>query len=73
MAICNTPTKVSLSLSMFRLYQPTTRPVRIPAYVLHWVSSWNNTQTIIKFDGVETYFEVYVNGQYVGFQQRQPT
>ncbi|WP_022942209.1 beta-galactosidase subunit alpha [Psychromonas hadalis] len=31
--------------------------------------SWNNKQTIIKFDGVETYFEVYVNGHYVGFSK----
>lgn len=31
--------------------------------------SWNEQQTIIKFDGVETYFEVYVNGQYVGFSK----
>ncbi len=26
-------------------------------------------QTIIKFDGVETYFELYVNGHYVGFSK----
>ncbi|MGU0016723.1 sugar-binding domain-containing protein [Escherichia coli] len=32
---------------------------------------WQGKQTLIKFDGVETYFEVYVNGQYVGFQQGQ--
>ena len=31
--------------------------------------SWKDQQTIIKFDGVETYFEVYVNGQYVGFSK----
>ncbi|WP_394145223.1 beta-galactosidase subunit alpha [Vibrio atypicus] len=31
--------------------------------------NWNNKQTIIKFDGVETYFEVYVNGEYVGFSK----
>ncbi|MCV5949805.1 beta-D-galactosidase subunit alpha, partial [Escherichia coli] len=30
---------------------------------------WDNQQTIIKFDGVETYFEVYVNGEYVGFSK----
>ncbi|MCV5665457.1 beta-D-galactosidase subunit alpha, partial [Escherichia coli] len=29
----------------------------------------DNQQTIIKFDGVETYFEVYVNGEYVGFSK----
>ncbi|KOO14289.1 beta-D-galactosidase [Vibrio xuii] len=31
--------------------------------------NWNNKQTIIKFDGVETYFEVYVNSKYVGFSK----
>lgn len=31
--------------------------------------SWDEKQTIIKFDGVETYFEVYVNGEYVGFSK----
>ncbi|MGR6831546.1 beta-galactosidase subunit alpha [Aliivibrio wodanis] len=31
--------------------------------------TWNDKQTIIKFDGVETYFEVYVNGSYVGFSK----
>lgn len=30
---------------------------------------WQGKQTLIKFDGVETYFEVYVNGQYVGFSK----
>ncbi|CAE6914755.1 beta-galactosidase subunit alpha [Vibrio sp. B1FLJ16] len=30
---------------------------------------WDDKQTIIKFDGVETYFEVYVNGSYVGFSK----
>ena len=31
--------------------------------------SWLDKQVIIKFDGVETYFEVYVNGNYVGFSK----
>ncbi|PKH07717.1 beta-galactosidase subunit alpha [Moritella sp. Urea-trap-13] len=31
--------------------------------------TWTDKQTIIKFDGVETYFEVYVNGHYVGFSK----
>ncbi|MCG3099680.1 beta-galactosidase subunit alpha [Enterobacter sp. DRP3] len=31
--------------------------------------SWQGKQTIIKFDGVETYFEVYVNGRYIGFSK----
>ncbi|EEZ00202.1 beta-D-galactosidase alpha subunit [Vibrio sp. RC586] len=32
-------------------------------------ANWQDQQTIIKFDGVETYFEVYVNGHYVGFSK----
>ncbi|MGF1690199.1 beta-galactosidase subunit alpha [Photobacterium kagoshimensis] len=31
--------------------------------------NWCDKQAIIKFDGVETYFEVYVNGEYVGFSK----
>ncbi|WP_152081796.1 beta-galactosidase subunit alpha [Enterobacter oligotrophicus] len=31
--------------------------------------SWQDKQTLIKFDGVETYFEVYVNGRYIGFSK----
>lgn len=31
--------------------------------------NWGEKQTIIKFDGVEAYFEVYVNGHYVGFSK----
>ncbi|KMV32173.1 beta-D-galactosidase [Photobacterium swingsii] len=31
--------------------------------------NWASKQTIIKFDGVETYFEVYVNGEYIGFSK----
>ena len=31
--------------------------------------NWQGKQTIIKFDGVETYFEVYVNGRYIGFSK----
>lgn len=30
---------------------------------------WQDKQTLIKFDGVETYFEVYVNGHYIGFSK----
>lgn len=30
---------------------------------------WQGKQTLIKFDGVETYFEVYVNGHYIGFSK----
>lgn len=30
---------------------------------------WQNKRVIIKFDGVETWFEVYLNGHYVGFSK----
>jgi len=41
------------------------------AYQRYFILSdtWQNKQTLIKFDGVETYFEVYVNGQYIGFSK----
>lgn len=41
------------------------------AYQRHFTLSdgWQGKQTLIKFDGVETYFEVYVNGQYIGFSK----
>lgn len=32
-------------------------------------NGWHGRQVIIKFDGVETYFEVYVNGRYIGFSK----
>ena len=50
-------------------YVPTNNPTG--AYQREFVLSqgWENHQTLIKFDGVETYFEVYVNGHYVGFSK----
>ena len=48
---------------------PTDNPTG--AYQRHFTLSdtWQNKQTLIKFDGVETYFEVYVNGHYIGFSK----
>lgn len=48
---------------------PTDNPTG--AYQRHFTLSdgWQGKQTLIKFDGVETYFEVYVNGHYIGFSK----
>lgn len=48
---------------------PTDNPTG--AYQRHFTLSdgWQGKQTLIKFDGVETYFEVYVNSQYIGFSK----
>ncbi|MGC6098962.1 beta-galactosidase subunit alpha [Enterobacter quasiroggenkampii] len=41
------------------------------AYQRHFTLSdgWQGKQTLIKFDGVETWYEVYVNGHYIGFSK----
>lgn len=48
---------------------PTDNPTG--AYQRYFTLSdgWQGKQTLIKFDGVETYFEVYVNGHYIGFSK----
>ena len=48
---------------------PTDNPTG--AYQRYFTLSdgWQDKQTLIKFDGVETYFEVYVNGRYIGFSK----
>ncbi|MDQ9521245.1 beta-galactosidase subunit alpha, partial [Serratia marcescens] len=50
-------------------YVPTNNPTG--AYQRHFTldAGWQDQQVLIKFDGVETYFEVYVNGDYVGFSK----
>ncbi|CAM4106268.1 beta-galactosidase subunit alpha [Aeromonas bestiarum] len=50
-------------------FVPSNNPTG--AYQRSFVLSpaWDGEQVIIKFDGVETYFEVYVNGHYVGFSK----
>ncbi|EGA68189.1 cryptic beta-D-galactosidase subunit alpha [Vibrio sinaloensis DSM 21326] len=50
-------------------FVPTDNPTGAYQRTFTLGDSWNDKQTIIKFDGVETYFEVYVNGHYVGFSK----
>lgn len=50
-------------------YVPTNNPTGAYQRIFSLSEGWQGKQTLIKFDGVETYFEVYVNGQYVGFSK----
>ena len=50
-------------------YVPTNNPTGAYQRIFTLSEGWQGKQTLIKFDGVETYFEVYVNGQYVGFSK----
>lgn len=50
-------------------FVPTDNPTGAYQRTFTLSEQWQNQQTIIKFDGVETYFEVYVNGEYVGFSK----
>ncbi|WP_431222666.1 beta-galactosidase subunit alpha [Serratia sp. L9] len=50
-------------------YVPTDNPTGAYQRRFTLDKSWSKKQAIIKFDGVETYFEVYVNGHYVGFSK----
>lgn len=50
-------------------YVPTDNPTGAYQRIFTLSDGWQGQQTIIKFDGVETYFEVYVNGQYIGFSK----
>ncbi|MBF7996602.1 beta-galactosidase subunit alpha [Rahnella laticis] len=50
-------------------YVPTNNPTGAYQRKFHLDAAWDNVQTLIKFDGVETYFEVYVNGHYAGFSK----
>lgn len=50
-------------------FVPTDNPTGAYQRTFTLGPQWDNQQTIIKFDGVETYFEVYVNGEYVGFSK----
>ncbi len=50
-------------------FVPTDNPTGAYQRTFTLSEHWNETQTLIKFDGVETYFEVYVNGNYVGFSK----
>lgn len=50
-------------------YVPTDNPTGAYQRIFTLCKGWQGQQTLIKFDGVETYFEVYVNGQYIGFSK----
>lgn len=50
-------------------FVPTDNPTGAYQRTFTLSEGWENKQTIIKFDGVETYFEVYVNGNYAGFSK----
>ncbi|MFW0764479.1 beta-galactosidase subunit alpha [Trabulsiella odontotermitis] len=50
-------------------YVPTDNPTGAYQRTFTLANGWQGKQTIIKFDGVETYFEVYVNGCYIGFSK----
>lgn len=50
-------------------YVPSDNPTGAYQRIFTLSEGWQDKQTIIKFDGVETYFEVYVNGHYVGFSK----
>ncbi|WEM45034.1 beta-galactosidase subunit alpha (plasmid) [Photobacterium sp. DA100] len=50
-------------------FVPTDNPTGAYQRTFTLGENWQDKQTIIKFDGVETYFEVYVNGEYVGFSK----
>ncbi|PSW04275.1 beta-galactosidase subunit alpha [Photobacterium rosenbergii] len=50
-------------------FVPTDNPTGAYQRTFTLGANWQDKKTIIKFDGVETYFEVYVNGEYVGFSK----
>lgn len=50
-------------------FVPSDNPIGAYQRIFTLSDGWQGKQTLIKFDGVETYFEVYVNGQYVGFSK----
>ncbi|MGL4786490.1 MAG: sugar-binding domain-containing protein, partial [Cetobacterium sp.] len=50
-------------------FVPTDNPTGAYQRTFVLNENWKDKQIIIKFDGVETYFEVYVNGKYVGFNK----
>lgn len=50
-------------------FVPTDDPTGAYQRTFFLNERWENKQVIIKFDGVETYFEVYINGNYVGFSK----
>ena len=51
-------------------FVPSDNPTGAYQRIFTLSDGWQGKQTLIKFDGVETYFEVYVNGQYVGLDRK---
>ncbi len=50
-------------------FVPTDNPTGAYQRTFTLGKHWEDQQVIIKFDGVETYFEIYVNGHYAGFSK----
>lgn len=50
-------------------FVPSNNPTGAYQRIFTLSNGWQGKQTLIKFNGVETYFKVYVNGQYVGFSK----
>ncbi|MGO4381455.1 beta-galactosidase subunit alpha [Pseudoduganella sp. RAF53_2] len=50
-------------------YVPSSNPTG--AYQCRWTlgPEWRGERVILRFDGVETYFEIYVNGSYAGMSK----
>ena len=50
-------------------FVPSANPTG--AYQCRWTQGpeWRGEQVILRFDGVETYFEIYVNGSYAGMSK----
>lgn len=50
-------------------YVPSSNPTG--AYQCRWTlgPEWRGQRVVLRFDGVETYFEVYVNGSYAGMSK----
>ncbi|MQA42243.1 beta-galactosidase subunit alpha [Rugamonas aquatica] len=50
-------------------YVPSSNPTG--AYQCRWTlgPEWRGQRVILRFDGVETYFEIYVNGSYAGMSK----
>lgn len=48
---------------------PTDNPTGAYQRVFTISKSWLSRRVLLKFDGVETYFEIYINGHYVGFSK----
>lgn len=50
-------------------FVPASNPTGAYQRTFSLDAAWAGKQIIIKFDGVETYFEIYVNGHYAGFSK----